>query len=118
MVQVKIKRVYEDPEAGDGYRVLVDRLWPRGMKKQYLKYDEWAKEIAPSPRLRTWFHGDMAGHWDEFVRMYRQELTNSVVAKAFLEKIRQYRTVNLLYASKDPLHNHARILQQYLEEHL
>ena len=56
MTQIKIKRVYENPEAEDGYRVLVDRLWPRGMKKEYLKYDVWEKDITPSPELRKWFH--------------------------------------------------------------
>ena len=59
MIQIKIKRVYDDPEPGDGYRVLVDRLWPRGIKKACLSYDEWAKEITPSPGLRTWFHDDI-----------------------------------------------------------
>ena len=62
MIQIKIKRVYDDPEPGDGYRVLVDRLWPRGIKKACLSYDEWAKEITPSPGLRTWFHDDISRH--------------------------------------------------------
>ena len=101
MIQIKIKRVYDDPEPGDGYRVLVDRLWPRGIKKACLSYDEWAKEITPSPGLRTWFHDDISRHWEEFTSMYKEELV-----------------VTLLYASKDPVHNHARILQNYLETQL
>lgn len=64
MTQIRIKRVYEDPDAADGYRVLVDRLWPRGMKKEHLKYDAWEKDITPSPELRKWFHEDQAGHWE------------------------------------------------------
>lgn len=77
MPQIKIKRVYDDPEKSDGYRILVDRLWPRGIKKECLQYDEWAKEITPSPRLRSWFHNDISGHWEEFTSMYREELSHS-----------------------------------------
>ena len=89
MTQIKIKRVYEDPADTDGYRVLVDRLWPRGMKKEYLKYDVWEKELE-----------------------------GSAAVKEFLTKIASYKVVTLLYASKEPVYNHARILQQYLEIHL
>ena len=60
MTQIRIKRVYEEPNATDGYRVLVDRLWPRGIKKEHLKYDVWEKDITPSPELRKWFHEDQA----------------------------------------------------------
>lgn len=116
MTQIKIKRVYDDPEKSDGYRVLVDRLWPRGMKKECLKYDEWAKEITPSPELRKWFHQNMTGHWQQFETQYKQELSRSETMKAFLKKIKPYQTVTLLYASREPLHNHARILQQYIED--
>ena len=66
MIQVRIKRVYEDFSETDGYRVLVDKLWPRGMKKEWLKYDYWAKDITPSPTLRKWFHEDIPGHWGDF----------------------------------------------------
>lgn len=68
MVQVRIKRVYEDFSETDGYRVLVDKLWPRGIKKEWLKYDYWAKDITPSAALRRWFHEDIPGHWNDFVR--------------------------------------------------
>ena len=91
MTEIKIKRVYEDPSDTDGYRVLVDRLWPRGMKKEHLKYDYWAKELTPSSDLRKWFHDDVPGHWKEFAEMY---------------------------PSKEPVYNHARILQAFLEERL
>lgn len=118
MTEIKIKRVYEDFLETDGCRVLVDRLWPRGMKKEYLRYDIWAKEITPSLDLRKWFHGDISGHWDEFVALYKKELENSTAVKAFIEQISKYKVVTLLYASKEPVHNHARILQQYLQARL
>ena len=77
MVQVRIKRVYEDFSETDGYRVLVDKLWPRGIKKEWLKYDYWAKDITPSAALRNWFHEDIPGHWNDFVVMYQKELEAS-----------------------------------------
>ena len=118
MTQIRIKRVYEDPDAADGYRVLVDRLWPRGMKKEYLKYDVWEKNITPSPELRKWFHEDQANHWDAFSAMYLKELESSDAARKFIDQIKNFPNVTLLYASKEPIHNHARILQQFLQAHL
>lgn len=118
MTQIRIKRVYEAPDAADGYRVLVDRMWPRGMKKEYLKYDVWEKDITPSPELRKWFHEDQTEHWEGFVAMYRKELEDSVAAQKFIEHIKHFNTITLLYASKEPVHNHARILQQFLQDHL
>ncbi len=118
MMQIKIKRVYEVPESEDSYRVLVDRLWPRGMKKEHLKYDAWEKDITPSPELRKWFHENPVENWEVFSAMYRKELETSAAAQNFLTAIKHYKTVTLLYASKDPVRNHARILQQFLETHL
>ena len=118
MTEIKIKRVYEDPSDTDGYRVLVDRLWPRGMKKEHLKYDYWAKELTPSSDLRKWFHDDVPGHWKEFAEMYRKELETSDKTSEFLSRIRSCESVTLLYASKEPVYNHARILQAFLEERL
>ena len=118
MTQIKVKRVYEEPSEDDGYRVLVDRLWPRGMKKEHLRYDEWAKGITPSPDLRKWFHADMTDHWTEFSAMYKKELDHSEAMKDFLANITSRKVVTLLYASREPVYNHARILQQYLEAHL
>ena len=80
MIQVRIKRVYEDFSETDGYRVLVDKLWPRGMKKEWLKYDYWAKDITPSPTLRKWFHEDIPGHWGDFVTQYQIKVILSVYA--------------------------------------
>ena len=69
--------MYEDFSETDGYRVLVDKLWPRGIKKEWLKYDYWAKDITPSAALRRWFHEDIPGHWNDFVVMYQKELEAS-----------------------------------------
>ena len=118
MTQIRIKRVYEEPDATDGYRVLVDRLWPRGIKKEHLKYDVWEKDITPSPELRKWFHEDQAEHWEGFAAMYRKELENSEAALRFIDTIKHHHTITLLYASKAPIYNHARILQRFLQEHL
>ncbi|WP_418164896.1 DUF488 domain-containing protein, partial [Alistipes ihumii] len=101
VTQVRIKRVYEKPGPDDGFRVLVDRLWPRGIRKEDLSYDLWAKEIAPSPGLRSWFHRNEAERWGEFSRRYRLELEGSDSAGPFLEEIGKHRVVTLLYASKN-----------------
>ena len=74
MTRIKIKRAYEKPEPDDGFRVFVDRLWPRGMRKEDFRYDLWAKQIAPSAALRRWYHEDMPGRWEEFGRRYAAEL--------------------------------------------
>lgn len=100
----------------DGFRVLVDRLWPRGMKKEHLHYDLWAKDITPSPDLRKWFHGDITGRWKDFTTMYEKELSESDAAKSFIKTIQKYNIVTLLYASKEPVYNHAQILKAYLDK--
>lgn len=112
----KIKRVYEKPEETDGYRVLVDRLWPRGIKKEALPYDLWAKQLAPSPDLRKWFHEDKDTHWNEFAASYRKELSTSAYVKKFLEQVKSRPVITLLYAAKDTQQNHAIILQQHLTQ--
>ena len=118
MTQVNIKRVYDEPSEQDGYRVLVDRLWPRGMKREYLKYDYWAKEVTPSNDLRKWFHADIEKRWGTFADMYQKELNESDAAKAFIDKIKAYSKVTLLYASKAQERNHANVLKHYLDTHL
>jgi len=118
MTQIKIKRVYEEFDEDDGFRVLVDKLWPRGVKKESLKLDYWAKDIAPSTHLREWFHEDLPDHWNEFRNSYMRELTDSDAVKDFLKDIRGERIVTLLYAAKDQEHNHAIILKSYLEQHV
>ncbi len=117
MTQIRIKRVYEEPNATDGYRVLVDRLWPRGIKGTS-EIRCLGKGYYPSPELRKWFHEDQAEHWEGFAAMYRKELENSEAALRFIDTIKHHHTITLLYASKAPIYNHARILQRFLQEHL
>jgi len=116
MTQIKLKRVYEEMDDSDGFRVLVDRLWPRGMKKEHLHYDLWSKDITPSPDLRKWFHNDPTDRWDSFAAMYTKELSQSEAVKKFIEIIRPQNTVTLLYASREPEHNHAKVLKAYLDK--
>jgi uncharacterized protein YeaO (DUF488 family) len=110
---IRIKRTYEPPARGDGRRILVERLWPRGMKKEALAADAWIKEVAPSTKLRKWFD-HREERWEEFRRRYRQELNaNSDAWKGILDASRR-RTVTLLYSAHDTLHNGALVLRDYL----
>lgn len=112
---IRIKRTYDPPARGDGRRFLVERLWPRGMKKEALAADAWMKEVAPSTELRKWFDHRVE-RWEEFRRRYRHELnTNRDAWKAILEASRR-RTVTLLYSAHDILHNGAMVLRDYLVE--
>ncbi len=108
---IQIKRAYEDKQASDGYRVFADRLWPRGVRKEDFIFDAWPKDLAPSPPLRKWF-GHKVEHWDEFRESYQTELRSSEQKQRMRELIQQARkpTITLLYAAKDPDHNHALIL--------
>ncbi|MDR2921264.1 MAG: DUF488 family protein [Tannerella sp.] len=118
MTKIQIKRVYDPDSKADGFRVLVDKLWPRGVKKENLHYDYWAKEIAPSTALRQWFHQDQGKHWTEFREKYIHELNESPDAGHFLDEIKRKEIVTLLYASKNGKENHALVLQEYLTKHL
>ncbi|MFV0328343.1 MAG: DUF488 domain-containing protein [Dysgonomonas sp.] len=118
MTQIKLKRVYEDQSDSDGFRILVDKLWPRGMKKEHLHYDLWAKDITPSSNLRKWFHDDIQDRWNDFSVMYQKELSDSTYAKNLIDNIKLRKVVTLLYASKEPEHNHAKILKAYLDKML
>ena len=111
---LQIRRVYEPVAATDGARVLVDRLWPRGLSKQAAALDLWLKDIAPSTALRIWFGHDPA-RFTEFTERYRQELTSHPEPVAVLQQLRQERPVTLLYAAHDPAINHARVLAEYLQ---
>ncbi len=114
---LQIKRVYEQPEADDGLRFLVERLWPRGIKKETLKMEAWLKEVSPSPDLRKWYAHDV-NKWQEFQRRYRAELAAHPEAwKPILEAAR-HGTVTLLYSAHDTEHNSALVLLSFLEEHL
>ncbi len=109
--QVRIKRAYEPADDGDGYRVLVDRLWARGVSKEKAHLDAWMKEIAPSTELRRWFGHDPA-RWDEFQRRYRAELAEPErrqLVEALAERATQGQ-VTLIYGARDTLHNEAVVL--------
>ena len=112
-VMIRIKRTYDPPARGDGRRILVERLWPRGMKKEALAADAWIKEVAPSTELRKWFDHQVE-RWEEFRRRYRQELNaNPGAWKPILDASRR-RTITLLYSAHDTLHNGAVVLRDYL----
>ncbi len=113
MANIKIKRIYEPPSKTDGYRILIDRLWPRGMKKEDAHVDKWLKEIAPSTELRQWFHAE-PGRWEQFRMKYLDELKNSDAVDELLSYINKYDTITLLYSVKDEEHNHALILKDFI----
>jgi uncharacterized protein YeaO (DUF488 family) len=113
---IRIKRVYEPPDGKDGARVLVDRLWPRGLKKEDAALAIWLKDIAPSDELRRWFGHDPA-RWTEFVRRYRAELAHKDDAAAQLGSLASQGPVTLLYAAHDSEHNNAVALAQWLQDH-
>lgn len=115
---MQIKRIYEPPSPSDGKRILVDRLWPRGMSKVHAGLDDWMKDIAPSPALRTWF-GHRADYMDDFTAQYRHELDTDPRKQQAVCKLLDMAKrgeVTLLYAARDPRVNHAIVLLQYLEE--
>ena len=110
-----LKRVYDPASAEDGFRCLVDRLWPRGVKKEAFHLTRWMKDLAPSPPLRTWF-GHEPAKWGEFRSRYRAELKNkSEMLEPLLQAVKK-QNVTLLYAARDPQINHALVLKQFLDE--
>ncbi len=112
----KIKRAYQDPEDDDGFRVLVDRLWPRGVSKINAKIDLWMKEIAPSNELRKWFGHDPE-RWDEFKNKYLLELNDKKELIKQLKNIGKInQTVTLVYSAKDEAHNNAVVVMELLEK--
>ena len=111
-----MKRVYEPADASDGYRVLVDRLWPRGVRKERADLDEWAKDVAPSPALRTEWHHNRE-RFDEFAARYRDELDANPAAEALLATGREQDRVTLLFGARDEQVNHAAVLLAWLAEH-
>jgi uncharacterized protein YeaO (DUF488 family) len=111
-----MKRVYDAAAASDGYRVLVDRLWPRGVSKERAELDEWAKDVAPSSGLRTEWHHAGGERFDEFAARYRAELDENPAAEALLATGRDDR-VTLLFGARDERVNHAAVLLEWLAEH-
>ncbi len=111
---IVIKRAYEPVSPEDGYRVYIDRLWPRGLSHQTFHYDSWDKQIAPSTELREWFHQDPDSRWPEFEKRYRDELASNPAFGTFKEEIARHPEVTLLYSSHDSLRNNAVVVRDAL----
>ncbi len=114
---IRCKRIYEAPDADDGVRVLVERLWPRGVRKTEAAVDHWMKEIAPSPALRRWFGHDK-GRWEAFGRRYRNELAANAGLVHQLLQLAATRDLTLVYAARDQPGNSAQVLRDYLLQRL
>ncbi len=113
VTEFRLKRIYAEAEPGDGYRVLVDRLWPRGVSKQKAQLDEWCKDVAPSPELRTWF-GHQHERFTEFAERYRAELDASGAAVELKRRLADQPVVTLLIAAREPANDHGSILLDVL----
>lgn len=112
---IQIKRVYDTPQKDDGYRILVDRLWPRGISKENAQLDEWIKDLSPSHELRTWFSHDEE-KWEDFKQKYREELKNQVALLKHLKSLEKEHTkVSLLFAAKTETRNNAVVLKSVLD---
>lgn len=115
MPLIKVKRIYKQKETSDGFRVLVDRLWPRGVSKERAALDLWFKEIAPSTELRKWFNHD-SNKWESFKEKYKLEVKKNKESFETLKKIvNKEKVVTLLYGTKDEKHNEAIVLKNLLE---
>ncbi len=112
---LQVKRIYEPPDESDGYRVLVERLWPRGVSKERAQLHLWLKEVAPSPQLRQWYAHDPA-KWDEFQKQYWAELEQATAAVAQLRQLLKQGTLTLVYAARDEQRNSAIVLKAFLEQ--
>ncbi|GAA1974235.1 DUF488 domain-containing protein [Kitasatospora viridis] len=113
LVEIRLRRVYDPPEPADGYRVLADRLWPRGLAKERAGLDEWAKDLAPSTELRHWLHEAPEQRGAEFAERYRAEL-DTPAARARLAALRAHPVLTLLTANKDPRARHTAVLGELL----
>lgn len=114
-MNIKTKRVYESAEKSDGFRILVDRLYPRGIKKENLHADVWLKEVAPSAVLRKWFNHDKK-KWSAFKARYAKELKLSKAFEELLALLKKHKTITLLYGAKDEKHNQAAALKTFLQK--
>ncbi len=113
---IRLKRVYEPPDAADGYRILVERLWPRGLSKEHAQLDRWLKDAGASNELRTWYGHDPE-KWEEFRRKYIEEMrARPAVIRELRDAIRTHDTVTFLYAAHDTAHNNALALKEFLEK--
>jgi len=111
---IRLKRVYEEPSGGDGLRVLVERLWPRGFTKERASIDLWLKDVAPSAELRKWF-GHEPKRWEQFRQRYQRELEGKNDLIILLKQKEREGTITLVYAARDEEHNSARVLKSFLE---
>ena len=111
---IRTKRIYEEKQSGDGTRILVDRMWPRGISKDKAGIDKWEKELAPSGELRKWFAHD-PGKWNEFKKRYTQELKKNYELLKELKSLAEKDQITLIYAAKDQEHNNAVALKEYLD---
>jgi len=112
---IKLKRAYEKPAKDDGERILVERLWPRGVAKDQAKLDLWLKDVAPSAELRKWFGHD-PDKWAEFRQRYRKELKQKADLIKLLKRKAKEGTITLIYAARDEAHNSALVLKQFLQK--
>lgn len=115
MTDFRLKRAYDKPSPDDGFRVYIDKLWPRGLSHETFPYDLWDKEIAPSTELREWFHENPADRWDEFEKKYEKEIQNNPAFPAFKQLLLTKSVVTLLYSSHDEQHNNAIVVKKELE---
>lgn len=113
---IKLKRAYDRPTSDDGVRILVDRLWPRGVKKIDAAIDHWIKDVAPSATLRKWFGHDPV-RWDEFQQRYRRELKEHQAEVEQLRDLARHGVITLIYAARDQAHNEAVVLRDYILHH-
>lgn len=113
---ITLRRLYDPEEPGEHYKVLIDRLWPRGISKEKAGWNEWVKEIAPSNELRQWFNHDPA-KWNQFKQLYHDELAHKTSELTKLRQLEQtYGTLTLLYSAKEKEHNHGVVLKEYLRQ--
>jgi uncharacterized protein YeaO (DUF488 family) len=117
VLDVRTKRVYEEPAPGDGFRMLVDRVWPRGISRERARLDEWDRMLSPSTELRKWFGHD-PGRYEEFRRRYLEELQGHRDRLAELRSLARQGTLTLVYGAKDPAHNQAIVLAEVLRNGL
>lgn len=117
-MDLRLKRVYDDPAPDDGFRVLVDRLWPRGLTKERAALDLWAKDTAPSPDLRKAWHTAPPDEWGAYADRYRAELhgESRAALEALRDELSRHPVVTLVFAAHDPVHNHAVVLREALED--
>jgi uncharacterized protein YeaO (DUF488 family) len=116
-MNIRIKRVYEPYTGTDGYRILIDRLWPRGISKENGHIDKWLKEVAPSTDLRKWFNHEPE-KWPQFCAKYKAEVKGSTALDELLTDIHDHKTVTLLYGARDERHNQAIALERIIRERL